>query len=176
MSTTHNLHISHPIPPSISPSSVIAALHDHSTALTLQALTTSHTKAPSTPPATLRDTYWYPPDQYPLTTYNVTECITFCPGIGAYGRKYITFPSSFQDTRTGIKTRADAAAGVTVRAEFRVVRSGVGGYGGWGWGWGCWCWWCWCGRGGGVGAGRGCGGELFVVVDAVCQGQVGRGA
>ncbi|KAI1571765.1 hypothetical protein A1F96_08287 [Pyrenophora tritici-repentis] len=101
------------------PECVVAALHDHSTALNLQALTCGHTKAPSTPPATLKDTYWYPPDQYPLSTYNVTECITWCPGIGSYGKKYITFPSSFQDTRHGIKTRADAAAGVTVRAEFR---------------------------------------------------------
>jgi hypothetical protein len=103
---------------------VIAALHDHETALTLQALTCGHEKAPSTAPSTLKDTYWFPPDQYPITTYNVTECITLFPGIGQYGKKYITFPSCFQDTRQGIKTRADAAAGVILRAEFRVVANG----------------------------------------------------
>jgi len=127
MSTKHNLHVAHQIPSHIPPTYVIAALHDHSTALTLQALTCGHTKAHSTPAATLKDTYWYPPDQYPITTYHVTECITWCPGIGEYGKKYITFPSCFQDTRMGIKTRADAAAGVTVRAEFRVLRNGEGG-------------------------------------------------
>ncbi|KAK1920247.1 hypothetical protein P3342_002543 [Pyrenophora teres f. teres] len=124
MSAKHNLHVAHQIPSHIPPECVIAALHDHSTALNLQALTCGHTKAHCTPAATLKDTYWYPPDQYPLSTYHVTECITWCPGIGSYGKKYITFPSSFQDTRYGIKTRADAAAGVTVRAEFRVIRGG----------------------------------------------------
>ena len=124
MSTKHHLHVAHQIPSHIPPTYVIAALHDHSTALNLQALTCGHTKAHCTPAATLTDTYWYPPDRYPLTTYNVTESITWCPGIGSYGKKNITFPSSFQDTRLGIKTRADAAAGVTVRAEFRVLRNG----------------------------------------------------
>ncbi|KAF1836509.1 hypothetical protein BDW02DRAFT_566937 [Decorospora gaudefroyi] len=127
MSAKHNLHVAHWIPSHISPSLVVAALHDHTTALTLQALTTKHTRAPSTAAETLRDTYWYPPDQYPINTYHVTECITLLPGIGERGKKYLTFPSCFQDTRQGIKTRADAAAGVTVRAEFRVVANGEAG-------------------------------------------------
>ncbi|EOA87885.1 hypothetical protein ACJQWK_08597 [Exserohilum turcicum] len=127
MSAKHHLHVASQIPRHMHPSQVIAALHNHETALTLQALTCGHEKAASTASETLKDTYWYPPDQYPITTYNVTECITWCPGIGEYGKKYIKFPSCFQDTRHGIKTRADAAAGVTVRAEFRVVASGEAG-------------------------------------------------
>ncbi|KNG51778.1 hypothetical protein DDE82_008485 [Stemphylium lycopersici] len=127
MSSKHNLHVASRIPRHMSPTDVIAALHDHETALTLQALTCGHEKAPSTAPGTLKDTYWYPPDQYPITTYHVTECITWFPGIGSYGKKYIKFPSCFQDTRQGIKTRADAAAGVIVRAEFRVVANGEAG-------------------------------------------------
>ncbi|KAI8930787.1 hypothetical protein NX059_011812 [Plenodomus lindquistii] len=125
MSAKHNLHVAAPIPPHLSPSAVIAALHDHNTALTLQALTCGHEKAPSTHAGTLKDTYWYPPDQYPITTYHVTECITLMPGVGEWGKKYIKFPSCFQDTKHGIKTRADAS-GVIVRAEFRVVRGGAG--------------------------------------------------
>jgi hypothetical protein len=72
----------------------------------------------------LKDTYWYPPDQYPVSTYHVTEAITLLPFLGERGKKYITFPSCIQDTRQGIKTRADAAAGIIVRAEFRVVENG----------------------------------------------------
>lgn len=125
MSSKHNLHVAASIPAHISPETVIAALHDHNTALTLQALTTGHEKAPSTDPTTLKDTYWYPPDQYPITTYHVNECITVLPGVGEWGKKYIKFPSCFQDTKHGIKTRADAS-GVIVRAEFRVVRGGAG--------------------------------------------------
>lgn len=125
MSAKHNLHVAAPIPPHLSPDAVIAALHDHNTALTLQALTCGHEKAASNHPGTLKDTYWYPPDQYPITTYNVTECITILPGVGDWGKKYIKFPSCFQDTKHGIKTRADAS-GVVIRAEFRVVRGGAG--------------------------------------------------
>ncbi|KAF1937124.1 hypothetical protein EJ02DRAFT_458986 [Clathrospora elynae] len=127
MSAKHYLHVAASIPGHLPSSSIIAALHDHNTALTLQALTCGHEKAPTTSPATLKDTYWYPPDQYPITTYNVTESITLFPGIGEYGRKYITFPSCFQNTKQGIKTRADAPGGVTVRAEFRVVQGGADG-------------------------------------------------
>jgi hypothetical protein len=125
MSAKHHLHVAHPLPPTLTPNDVIAALHDHTTALTLQALTCGHERAPSTHPETLKDTYWFPPDQYPITTYHVTECITLLPGIGEWGKKYITFPSCFQDSRQGIKTRADAPGGVTVRAEFRIVAGGA---------------------------------------------------
>jgi hypothetical protein len=124
MSAKHNLHVAHQIPSHISPAWVVAALHDHDTTLTLQALSCGHEKAPSTEPTILKDTYWYPPDQYPVETYHVTECITLFPGIGQYGKKYITFPVCYQNTRQGIKTRADAAAGVTLRAEYRVVANG----------------------------------------------------
>lgn len=124
MSSKQNLHVNASIPAHISPEEVIAALHDHQTALTLQALTTGNIKAPSTDPETLKDTYWHPPDQYPITTYNVTQGITMMPGVGELGKKYITFPSCFQNTKQGIKTRADAS-GIIVRAEFRVVRGGA---------------------------------------------------
>jgi hypothetical protein len=124
MSAKHHLHTAAAIPPYITPTTVIAALHDHNTALSLQALTQGHQKLPSTDPQTLKDTYWYPTDLNPVTTYQVTEVIKFLPGIGEWGKKYIKFPSCFQNTSTGIRTRADAS-GVIVRAEFRVVRGGA---------------------------------------------------
>jgi hypothetical protein len=123
MSARHNLHTAAAIPPHIDPSIVLAALHDHNTALTLQALTQGHEKLPSTNPETLKDTYWYPTDLNPVTTYRVTEVIKFLPGV-EWGKKYLKFPSCFQDTPTGVRTRADAS-GVIVRAEFRVVRGGA---------------------------------------------------
>jgi hypothetical protein len=125
MSAKHHLHTASSIPAHISPSVVIAALHDHNTTLSLQALTQGHSKLPSTNAKTLRDTYWYPTDLNPVTSYLVTEVITFLPGVGEWGKKYIKFPSCFQDTPTGVRSRADAS-GVIVRAEFRVVRGGAG--------------------------------------------------
>ncbi|KZM18986.1 hypothetical protein ST47_g9845 [Ascochyta rabiei] len=124
MSTKHNLHIAAPIPPHLHPSEVIAALHDHNTALTLQALTTSHEKLPNTAPEMLKDNYWYPTDINQVHTYSVTECVTVLPGFGQWGKKNFTFPSCFQNIPTGIKTRADAS-GVTVRADYRVIKGGA---------------------------------------------------
>ncbi|KAH7412235.1 hypothetical protein DE146DRAFT_274023 [Phaeosphaeria sp. MPI-PUGE-AT-0046c] len=123
MGSKHYLHTASAIPPHLSPSIVIAALHDHNTALSLQALTQGHNKLPHTDPATLKDTYWYPTDLNPISTYEVTEVIKFFPGF-EWGKKYLKFPSCFQDTPTGIRTRADAS-GVIVRAEFRVVKGGA---------------------------------------------------
>ncbi|KAF2264986.1 hypothetical protein CC78DRAFT_532845 [Lojkania enalia] len=125
MTAKHNLHVAALIPPHLNPEDVIAALHDHNTCLSLQALTTGHEKLPETNPETKKDTYWYPVDLHPVHTYSVTECVTVLPGIGEWGKKYINFPSCFQDTPHGIKTRADAPGGVTLRAEFRVIKGGA---------------------------------------------------
>ena len=125
MASKHHLHVAASIPDDLTPDDIIAALHDHTNALTLQSLTTGHVKAPETLRETLKDTYWLPHDQYPIETYHVTEVITFIPGVGDWAKKNITFPSCFQDTPKGLKTRADAS-GVIVRAEFRVVKGGAG--------------------------------------------------
>jgi hypothetical protein len=124
MSAKHHLHTVAALPAHIDPSAVIAALHDHNTALTLQALTQGHEKLAATNAQTLTDTYWYPTDMNPVHSYKVTEVITFLPGIGEWGRKYLSFPTCFQDTPTGLKTRADTS-GLILRAEFRVARGGA---------------------------------------------------
>lgn len=124
MSAKHHLHIAASIPPHLTPGEVIAALQDHNTTLSLQALTTGHEKLPKTAPETLKDTYWFPTDLNPVHTYSVTECVTILPGVGQMGRKNITFPSCFQNIPSGVKSRADVS-GVTVRAEYRVIRGGM---------------------------------------------------
>lgn len=127
MSAKHHLRVSARIPPSIPPSTVIAALHDHNTALSLQALTTGH-KNLSSPaaPETLQDPYWLQPiDTNPVESYEVKECIFALPGAGEWGRWCITFPACFQNTQDGIKSRADASGGVVVRGDFRVVEERI---------------------------------------------------
>jgi hypothetical protein len=120
MGAKHHFHTSVPIPPHHPPTSHIAALHDHNTTLTLQALTVGHERLPDTSPETLKDTYWYPPDLHPVASYSVTEVVSVLPGV----RKQITFPSCYQNTAQGIRTRADTS-GVVLRAEFRVMRGGA---------------------------------------------------
>lgn len=114
----HNHHTAAAIPSHLSPNDVIKAMHDHNTCLSLQALTTSHEKLPFTDPATLTDPYWYPIDQYPTSTYRVTEIITYLPF--SWSKYELTFPSCFQNTPNGLKTRVDTS-GVILRAEYRVV-------------------------------------------------------
>ncbi|KAK7185564.1 hypothetical protein DPSP01_010756 [Paraphaeosphaeria sporulosa] len=119
MRAKHDYHTAAPIPPHVSRDQVLAALHDHTTCLTLQALTTTHSLLPTTDPATLKDTFWYPPDTYPVCSYRVTETIAFLPWF-SWAKYRLTFPSVFQNTPTGLKTRADTG-GVVLRAEFRVL-------------------------------------------------------
>ncbi|KAH6621915.1 hypothetical protein C7974DRAFT_397346 [Boeremia exigua] len=126
MSAKHHLHIAALIPPHLTPAEVIAALQDHSTTLSLQALTIGHERLPSTAPETLKDTYWYPTDLNPVHTYSVTECVTVLPGVGQWGKKSMTFPSCYQNIPTGIKSRADVS-GITVRADYRVIKGGIEG-------------------------------------------------
>lgn len=115
----HNYHTAAAIPPNITPEDVIAALHDHDTCLSLQALTTRHEKLASTDPATLKDTFWYPIDHYPTSSYRVTEIITFLPWF-SWSTYELTFPACFQNTPRGLKTRADTGS-VVLRAEYRVL-------------------------------------------------------
>lgn len=124
MSSKHNLHTAAAIPSHLKPSVVLAALHDHNTTLTLQALTQGHEKLSTTDDEVIKDTYWYPIDLNPITTWKVTEVITLFPGIGDWGKKYISFPVCYQETPTGLKTRADTN-GVILRAEYRIVRGGA---------------------------------------------------
>ncbi|PVH93657.1 hypothetical protein DM02DRAFT_478691, partial [Periconia macrospinosa] len=116
----HHYHTAAPIPANLSPANVIEALHDHNNALSLQALTTGHTKLDSIDPQIRKDTFWYPPDLHPIEGYSVTEVITYMPYF-SWGKYNLTFPTNFQNTPNGLKTRADAS-GVIVRAEFRVLR------------------------------------------------------
>src|SRR5690349_16543793 len=109
MSAKHNLHIAASIPAHLTPAEVIAALQDHSTTLSLQALTTKHEKLPNTAPDVLKDTYWYPTDLNPVDTYSVTEVVTVLPGVGQWGKRNLTFPSCYQNIPTGIKTRAEVS-------------------------------------------------------------------
>lgn len=116
----HNYHTAAPIPPSLSPADVIEALHDHNNALSLQALTTGHTKLDSIDPQVRKDTFWYPPDLHPIQGYSVTEVIRYMPYF-SWGKYNLQFPTHFQSTPNGLKTRADAS-GVILRAEYRVLR------------------------------------------------------
>jgi len=118
--SSHSLQVTTPIPTFLSGRDVIAGLHDHNNALTLQALTTGHKEVDPEGHPVLTDPYFFPADRAPVKCYEVTEGVVVIPGIGNWGKIFINFPAWFQDTPYGLRTRADAPGGVTVRAEWRV--------------------------------------------------------
>lgn len=125
--SSYSLKLSFPIPRTFSQSSIISALHNHSNILSLQALTTDHKEIPlnpSTADEVVREDAYFTDNVATvapsLKLYQATEAIPVIPGIGEWGKKYITFPVWFQDTSLGVRTRADAPVGVVVRAEWTV--------------------------------------------------------
>jgi hypothetical protein len=124
--SSHTFKVAVLIPDPLTPADIISALHIHSNCLTLQALTTGHKEIPTTNAAVLADPYFSPSaDTSSIKTYEVTEGVIIIPGVGDWGKKFITFPANFQNTLSGLKTRADAPAGVVVRAEYNVQPGGA---------------------------------------------------
>lgn len=129
---SHSLTITTPIPPTLPPARVISALHNHTTILSLQALTTDYEDIPLSQLAaaeiTQADAYFQPIYSIDPTTtssnnlkqYLATEAIPIIPGAGDWAKIFLSFPVWFQDTRSGVRTRADAPGGVVVRAQYTV--------------------------------------------------------
>ncbi|BDD55780.1 hypothetical protein MPDQ_007356 [Monascus purpureus] len=128
---SHSLTITTPIPPTLPPARVISALHNHTAILSLQALTTDYKDIPLSQLAaaeiTQADAYFQPVYSIDPTTssnnlkqYLATEAIPIIPGAGDWAKISLSFLVWFQDTQSGVRTRADAPAGVVVRAEYTV--------------------------------------------------------
>ncbi|KAK9336303.1 hypothetical protein V1521DRAFT_437229 [Lipomyces starkeyi] len=90
--SSRTLQITALLPSSLAPADMISALHIHQNCLTPQALTTGYKVAPTTCPAVLSDLYFSPTDTAPIKSYEITEGVIIIPGIGDWGKKFITFP------------------------------------------------------------------------------------
>ncbi|KAK9386048.1 hypothetical protein V1515DRAFT_581348 [Lipomyces mesembrius] len=124
--SSHNFQFTAQLPSSLTTADIISALHVHENCLTLHAFTIGHKEVPTTDSAVLSDPHFSPTDTAPIKTYEVTEGLIIIPGVGNWGKKLTTFPAWFQDTTTGLKTRADGPVGaLVVRAEWRVQPGGV---------------------------------------------------
>lgn len=103
----HSLRISVPVPAKISPENVLSVLHDHGRMMSMQPLVTHWEELPSEPGS-------------PTKRYSFTEAIPILPFLGAWGSKAITSEATFENTEDGVRSVADAPAGVVVRAEWRI--------------------------------------------------------
>ncbi|KAK9351763.1 hypothetical protein V1505DRAFT_420149 [Lipomyces doorenjongii] len=124
--SSHTFQFEALLPSSLTTADIISALHVHENCLTLHAFTIGHKEVPTTDPDVTSDPYFSPTDPAPIKTYEVTERHIIVPGVGDWGKKFTTFPAWFQDTTTGLKTRADGPVGaLVVRAEWSVQPGGA---------------------------------------------------
>ncbi|KEY71633.1 hypothetical protein S7711_08099 [Stachybotrys chartarum IBT 7711] len=114
MRVQRHLTISIPIPPSLPPAVVLAALHTIEPVIRHLGILSRYESIPTRPGVAAGDAFFAPDD--PIVTYNIYERITLAPGL----TKEISHPSYFQLTASGVRGRADAPAGITAWADFSV--------------------------------------------------------
>ncbi|KAK0721638.1 hypothetical protein B0T26DRAFT_641195 [Lasiosphaeria miniovina] len=102
-----------PIPGFIPRQLAIDILHSHSEVITLNPLVLDH--KPIAAPQNAET------DEYYSTWYEITERITFMPGIGKMGASIIKFNGCFHDMPWGLQTHIYAPMNVDLRNTYRIA-------------------------------------------------------
>ncbi|KAK0714695.1 hypothetical protein B0H67DRAFT_458508, partial [Lasiosphaeris hirsuta] len=102
-----------PIPGFIPRQLAIDILHSHSEVITLNPLVLEH--KPIAAPQNAET------DEYYSTWYEITERITFMPGIGKMGASIIKFNGCFHDMPWGLQTHIYAPMNVDLRNTYRIA-------------------------------------------------------
>ena len=102
-----------PIPGFIPRQLAIDILHSHSEVITLNPLVLDH--QPIAAPQNAET------DEYYATWYEITERITFMPGIGRMGASIIKFNGCFHDMPWGLQTHIYAPMSVDLRNTYRIA-------------------------------------------------------
>jgi hypothetical protein len=110
------------VPNSANPDAIVKSLHDQVRFIRLNPVITSINQVP-TDPAINEDEWLSSADsQDPIETYLLTSTIVIIPVIGSWGEKQIHFETWLRNTETGVKTKADAPFGVSVRSHWTVLK------------------------------------------------------
>lgn len=120
--STHTFQLSVPLPNNVTRADMISTLHAHENMFNLQPLIRRFEEV------TVADTGMDAADPHfdpatPLQGYIVGENIEFIPGLGSIGSKDIEFPALLQNTAEGVRSAANAPAGVKVRSAWRVEQA-----------------------------------------------------
>lgn len=102
-----------PIPGFIPRQLAIDILHSHSEVITLNPLVLEH--KPIAAPQNAET------DEYYSTWYEITERVTFVPGIGKMGASIIKFNGCFHDMPWGLQTHIYAPMNVDLRNTYRIA-------------------------------------------------------
>jgi hypothetical protein len=109
-----------PIPTSLPHSSVLAALHAYEPLITANPYLVGFEGRPVDVPALVSDPF-FTSDGLRLQSYIVYDRVPVIPGIVS---KAVVIPCTFQSFGAGVRCRADAVGGVTVRSSYEVRRRG----------------------------------------------------
>jgi hypothetical protein len=112
-----------PLPAYLTPEVVLQALHTYEPLIVANPYLTSYERRP-VDVAELVDDSFFRDDGRRLQAYTVHDRVPIIPGVGSWAAKAIVIPCVFQSFERGVRCRADAQAGVTVRSSYEVRRRG----------------------------------------------------
>lgn len=112
-----------PIPASLPPATVIAALQTYDALITPNPYLHRYERR-SAAPEEVADDPFFGGDGDRLEAFVVYERVPIIPGVGAWATKEVVIPCVFQSFERGARCRGHAQAGVTVRSSYEVRRRG----------------------------------------------------
>ncbi|KAJ4008051.1 hypothetical protein NW752_009929 [Fusarium irregulare] len=115
MRTTQLLSISVPVPGTLPPSAVLAALQAVDPFVAHHRTVTKLDEVPADPADTAEDPFFGPFDDT-FRAFEMQELVNLAPGLA----KTITYRAIFQVIPDGLRSRAKAPVGVVVRAQWQV--------------------------------------------------------
>jgi hypothetical protein len=97
-----------PLPPTVSRETAVEMLHSHSEMIELNPLVISHTQCK--PPANAL------PDEFHCTWYELTDRVTYLPGI----KGQVSYKACFHDLPRGLQTHVYAPAGLEIKEKWSI--------------------------------------------------------
>lgn len=117
MPATFNLELHFPLPPTVPPDLVIRTLHAYEPLIRPNPYLQGFARQPVDLEDVVADPF-FTEDGTNITGYEIHDRIPILPALGL--AKDVRFPAIFQAFATGVRVRADAAAGTRVRSIYEV--------------------------------------------------------
>ena len=112
-----------PIPASLAPETVIAALQTYEALITPNPYLDRYERRAVEVDEVVNDPF-FRADGQKLQAFIVYDCVPIIPGLGSWASKQVAIPCVFQSVEHGVRCCARAQAGVTVRSSYEVRRRG----------------------------------------------------
>lgn len=112
-----------PIPASLPPTSVLAALHTYEALITPNPYLEKFERRPVRIEEVVNDPF-FREDGHRLQAFVVYDRVPIIPGVGSWATKAVAIPCVFQSFEHGVRCCAQAQGGVTVRSSYEVRRRG----------------------------------------------------